>query len=146
MREIARPVRREGQGSIPCPYPYRNIEHRTSNIQHPISKGGAKPPKATAKPYSRHILGIYSGVQSHPKATSKPTDSQPIGPPKPPQSHPKATPKPHQSHTKATPKPPPCDPQARKSMATPKLFLGSCEGSLKATRLRRRNPFDLGAE
>src|ERR1019366_7320970 len=32
-----------------------------------------KPPKATAKPYSRHILGIYSGVQSHTKATPKPT-------------------------------------------------------------------------
>src|ERR1039457_4249045 len=42
-----------------------------------------KPPKATAKPYTRHILGIDSGLQSHPKAT----------------------PKPHQSHTKATPKP-----------------------------------------
>src|ERR1035438_4701768 len=53
-----------------------------------------KPPKATAKPYSRHILGIYSGVQSQPKAT-----------PRPPQSHTKATPKRHQSHTKATPKP-----------------------------------------
>src|ERR1035438_7072211 len=75
-----------------------------------------KPPKATAKPYSRHILGIYSGVQSHPKATPRPTDSQPIGTPKPPQSHPKAPPKPHQSHTKASPKPPSCDPQA-----TPKL-------------------------
>src|ERR1022692_2386371 len=57
-------------------------------------KGRAEPPKATAKPYSRHILGIDSGVQSHPKAT-----------PKPHQSHTKATPKPHQSHTKATPKP-----------------------------------------
>ena len=47
------------------------------------ARGRAKPPKATAKPYSRHILGIDSGVQSHPKAT----------------------PKPHQSHTKATLKP-----------------------------------------
>src|ERR1039458_8308445 len=52
----------------PGRFAVRNIEHRTSNIQHPISKGGAKPPKATAKPYSRHILGIYSGVQSHLKA------------------------------------------------------------------------------
>src|ERR1039457_5395719 len=42
-----------------------------------------KPPKATAKPYTRHILGIDSGLQSHPKATLKP-----------PQSHTKATPKP----------------------------------------------------
>src|ERR1039457_3436273 len=49
-----------------------------------------KPPKATAKPYSRHILGIYSGVQSHPTATLQP-----------PQGHLKATPKRHQSHTKA---------------------------------------------
>src|ERR1035441_1439679 len=77
----------------PGRFAVRNIQHRTSNIQHPISKGGAKPPKATAKPYTRHIVGIYSGVQSHPKATSKPTDSQPIGTPEPPQSHPKATPK-----------------------------------------------------
>jgi hypothetical protein len=29
----------------------------------------SKPPKATTKPYTRHILGIDSGVQSHPKAT-----------------------------------------------------------------------------
>src|ERR1035437_4885701 len=43
-----------------------------------------KPPKATTRPYTRHILGIDSGVQSHPKATSKPTDSQPIATPKPP--------------------------------------------------------------
>src|ERR1035441_2965386 len=42
-----------------------------------------KPPKATAKPYTRHILGIDSGLQSHIKAT----------------------PRPHQGHTKATPKP-----------------------------------------
>src|ERR1035438_9537739 len=48
-----------------------------------MQKGRAKPPKATSKPYSRHILGIDSGVQSHPKATSKP----------------------HQSHLKASPKP-----------------------------------------
>src|ERR1035441_5585526 len=65
-----------------------------------------KPPKATSKPYSRHILGIDSGVQRHPKATSKPTDSQPIGTPKPHQCDPKATPRLHQSHPKATPKPP----------------------------------------
>src|ERR1017187_7070882 len=32
-----------------------------------------KPPKATAKPYTRHILGIDSGHQSHTKATPKPT-------------------------------------------------------------------------
>src|ERR1039458_8216967 len=123
MREIARPVRREGQGSIPCPYPYRNIEHRTSNIQHPISKGGAKPPKATAKPYSRHILGIYSGVQSHPKATPRPTDSQPIGTPKPSQSHPKAPPKPHQSHPHATLKPPPSQGIGCWSIGDPKDLL-----------------------
>src|ERR1039458_8484104 len=64
-----------------------------------------KPPKATAKPYSRHILGIYSGVQSHPKATLQPPQGHLKATPKPHQSHTKATPKPHQSHTKATPKP-----------------------------------------
>src|ERR1035441_2590590 len=81
------PVRRghEGkkapEGPTPQPIPprcdpgrfaVRNIEHRTSDFQHPISNGGAKPPKATSKPYTRHILGIDSGVQSHPKATPKP--------------------------------------------------------------------------
>src|ERR1022692_278805 len=93
------------EGPTPKPIPtrcepgrfaVRNIEHRTSNIQHPISKGGAKPPKATAKPYTRHILGIYSGVQSHPKATLKRH-----------QSATKAPPRRHQSHPKATSKPPP---------------------------------------
>jgi hypothetical protein len=54
-----------------------------------------KPPQATTKPYSRHILGIYSGVQSHPKASLKPL-----------QGHPKASSKPHQSHPNATLKPP----------------------------------------
>src|ERR1017187_754330 len=34
-------------------------------------KGRAKPPKATTRPYTRHILGIDSGVQSHPKATPR---------------------------------------------------------------------------
>jgi hypothetical protein len=81
------------EGPIPKPIPtrcepgrfaVRNIEHRTSNIQHPISKGGAKPPKATPKPPQSQLLGNQLGTQSHPKATLKP----------------------HQSHTKATPKPP----------------------------------------
>src|ERR1039457_148086 len=45
-----------------------------------------KPPKATAKPYTRHILGIDSGLQSHLKATLRP-----------PHSHTTATPQPHQS-------------------------------------------------
>src|ERR1039458_10219834 len=49
----------------PGRFAVRNIQHRTSNIQHPISKGGAKPPKATAKPYTRHIVGIYSGVYAY---------------------------------------------------------------------------------
>src|ERR1039458_508327 len=34
-------------------------------------RGRAKPPKATPRPYCRHILGIDSGVQSHPKATPR---------------------------------------------------------------------------
>src|ERR1035438_1238604 len=90
----------------PGRFAVRNIGHRTSSVQHPISKGEAKPPQATPKPYTRHILGIDSGVQSHPKATPRPTDSQPIGTPKPHQSHTKATPRLPQSHPKATPKPP----------------------------------------
>ena len=64
-----------------------------------------KPPKATSKPYTRHILGIDSGLQSHPKATTKPHHSHTTATPKPHQSHTKATPQPHHSHTKATPKP-----------------------------------------
>src|ERR1035438_2561394 len=64
-----------------------------------------KPPKATAKPYSRHILGIYSGVQSHPKAIPRPHQSLLIGTALRPQSHLKATPKPPSSHPKATFKP-----------------------------------------
>ena len=80
--------------------------------------GGAKPPKATAKPYSRHILGIYSGVQSHPKATPKPTARQPIGNPVRPQSH-----------LKATPKPPSCDPQATSKPAVNLLGLRDGRGS-----------------
>ena len=50
--------------------------------------------KATPKPYSRHILGIDSGVQSHPKATPRPHQSLLIGTALRPQSHPKATLKP----------------------------------------------------
>ena len=79
-------------------------------------KGRAEPPKATAKPYSRHILGIYSGGQSHLKATPKPfgrqavgnrlgTQSHPNASSKPPQSHILGNTEPPQSHTKATPKP-----------------------------------------
>src|ERR1035441_3492778 len=30
-----------------------------------LPKSHPKPPKATTKPYTRHILGIDSGVQSH---------------------------------------------------------------------------------
>src|ERR1035441_8803365 len=56
---------------------------------------------------TRHILGIYSGAQSHTKAAPRPYERHLIGNPKPRQSRTKATPKPHQSHTKATPKPPP---------------------------------------
>src|ERR1039458_8530998 len=77
-----------------------------------MQKGRAKPPKATSKPYSRHILGIDSGVQSHPKAT-----------PKPPQSHLKATSKPPQSHTKATTKPP------QSLLITPFQSWGSAEAT-----------------
>src|ERR1019366_3504840 len=50
------------------------------------------------EPYTRHILGIDSGVQSHPKATPRLPQGYPKAPPKPHQCDPHATPKPHQSH------------------------------------------------
>src|ERR1035437_8468841 len=37
---------------------------RISPAEGRMKEGRAKPPKATTKPYSRHILGIDSGVQS----------------------------------------------------------------------------------
>src|ERR1039458_2326261 len=70
-----------------------NDEPRTSNLE-PRTRKSCKPPKATTKPYSRHILGIDSGVQSHPKATPKPPPSHHKAPPQPPPCDPKATPKP----------------------------------------------------
>jgi hypothetical protein len=71
----------------------------------PAPTPGTKPSKATTKPYTRHILGIDSGVQSHPKATTKPSTVECRATPKPPQGSTKATLRLHQSHTKATPKP-----------------------------------------
>src|ERR1039457_5853141 len=100
----------------PGRFAVRNIGHRTSNIQHPISKGGAKPPKATPKPHTRHILGIDSGVQSHLKATPRPPQSHLLGSTEPPQGSTKATPRLHQSHTKATPRP-----HQSHTKATPRL-------------------------
>src|ERR1019366_4931899 len=70
------------------------------------AKGRTKPPKATPKPYGRHILGIDSGVQSHHKATTKPSTWEYRATPKPPQCDPKATLRLHQGSTKAPPKPP----------------------------------------
>src|ERR1035438_5289757 len=64
-----------------------------------------KPPKATTKPYTRHILGIDSGVQSHPKAT----------------------PRPPQSHILGSTEAPPCDPQAASKPPT-------CDLQAKYTR------------
>ena len=52
------------------------------------TEAGAKPPKAILKPYTRHILGIDSGVQSHHKATTRP-----------PQGYHKATTRLPQGHT-----------------------------------------------
>src|ERR1035438_2968567 len=80
----------------------RGPEHRTSNIQHPISKGGAKPPKATPKPHQCDIRPTTKPYTWEYRGTSKPTDSQPIGTPKPHQCDPKATLRLHQGSTKAT--------------------------------------------
>src|ERR1035441_4626001 len=64
------------------------------SIQHSAE---ARPPKATPKPYSRHILGIDSGVQSHHKATLRLHQGSTKAPPRLHQSHPKATSKPTDS-------------------------------------------------
>src|ERR1017187_4066361 len=64
-----------------------------------------RPTKATPRPYTRHILGIDSGVQSHHKATTKPPTRQEKATTRRHQSHPRATPRLHQGHPKATPKP-----------------------------------------
>src|ERR1019366_4242430 len=100
------------EGPTPKPIPtrcepgrfaVRNIEPRTSNIQHPISKAGAKPPKATPRPPQGHILGIDSGVQSHPKAPPRLPQGSPKATPRLPQGYPKATPRLPQGYPKATP-------------------------------------------
>src|ERR1035441_5175527 len=78
-----------------------NDEPRTSNLE-PRTRKSCKPPKATTKPYSRHILGIDSGVQSHPKATLKPPQGATKATPMRPQSHLKATPKPGESSDVST--------------------------------------------
>src|ERR1035441_1486058 len=71
--------------------PREEVSHSGTSI--PCGqKGRPKPPKATAKPYTRHILGIDSGVQR-----------QPIGNPEPPQSHHRATSRLPQGNLKATP-------------------------------------------
>ena len=84
------------------PFTYQRQRNGTKKLKLGRRKaeieGRAKPPKATAKPYSRHILGIDSGLQSHHTATTQPHHSQHHSPTK-------ATTQPHQSHTKATPKP-----------------------------------------
>src|ERR1017187_8854942 len=64
-----------------------------------------KPPKATAKPDSRHILGIDSGVQSHTKATPRLHQGSTKATLQPPQSHPKATLMRPSSHLQARCKP-----------------------------------------
>src|ERR1035437_5094086 len=87
-----------------------NVERPNSNLEQ--GRAASHP-----KPYTRHILGIYSGVQRPPKAIIKPHQGQLLGNQlgtncdtkatlKRHQSHPNATPMRPQSHTKATPKPP----------------------------------------
>ena len=86
-------------GYCPCPLRASTLWGwltgvRILNIEKLSARATPKPPKATPRPYYRHILGIDSGVQSHPKATTKP-----------PQGYPKAPPRLHQGSTKATPRP-----------------------------------------
>src|ERR1039457_3440941 len=78
-----------------------------------MQKARAKPPKATSKPYNRHILGIDSGLQSHPKATPRLHQGYTKATPKPPPSHPHATPKPSTSQVHARKKPTVSEPEDR---------------------------------
>ena len=68
--------------------------------RNPVRVGAfpARGAQATPRPYTRHILGIDSGVQSHHKAITKPLQSHHRAITEPPQSHPKATLRPPQSH------------------------------------------------
>src|ERR1019366_4595406 len=93
-----RPVPR-AVSTAPCSSPDPGVWLKTQRPSQPSlfvasARGRAKPPKATPRPYTRHILGIDSGVQSHTKAT-----------PRLHQGYTKATPRLHQGYTKATPKP-----------------------------------------
>jgi hypothetical protein len=73
-----------------------NVERPTSNLEQ--GRAASHP-----KPYTRHVLGIYSGVQRHPKAIIKPHQGQLLGNQLGTNCDPKATLKRHQSHTNATP-------------------------------------------
>jgi hypothetical protein len=50
---------------------WENAEGRWQRAERP-GKASQSHHKATTKPYTRHILGIDSGVQRHLKATPKP--------------------------------------------------------------------------
>jgi hypothetical protein len=78
---------------------------RILNIEKLSARATPKPPKATPRPYCRHILGIDSGVQGHTKATPRPHQGHTKATPRLPQGYPKATPRPPQGYPKATFKP-----------------------------------------
>src|ERR1039458_8537843 len=75
-----RNLARNARGFDRAPW-QRKADGRWQKTEPPKARGGqspsrparAKPLKATPKPYTRHILGIDSGVQSHLKATTKPS-------------------------------------------------------------------------
>src|ERR1035441_2151224 len=100
-----RPVPR-AVSTAPCSSPDPGVWLKTQCPSQPSlfvasARGRAKPPKATPRPYTRHILGIDSGVQSHTKAI-----------PRLHQGYTKATPRLHQGYTKASPMRPSSHPQA----------------------------------
>jgi hypothetical protein len=86
--------------AISRPHSGKSRKHKVESRNWP-----SKPPKATLKPYSRHILGIDSGVQSHPKATPRLHQGSTKATLQPPQSHPKATLMRPSSHLQARCKP-----------------------------------------
>src|ERR1035441_8296330 len=103
-----RPVPR-AVSTVPCSSPDPGVWLKTQCPSQPSlfvasARGRAKPPKATPRPYTRHILGIDSGVQSHTKATPRLHQGYTKATPRLHQGYTKATPKLHQGYTNATPR------------------------------------------
>ena len=107
------------------------------------AKATQSHPHATPKPYSRHILGIDSGVQSHLKATPRLHQGSTKAPPRLHQGSTKAPPEPHQSHTNATLMRPPSHLQAT-SKPGQSWFAGPGLGGFPLYSWAKREEAQLG--